>query len=202
MISCLFFVMFKGSNLAKPWPSYCEFPGVSWQVGPFPSWFEPLKDGGSRTTGARRCRLPGGGWSQHLSWEFEIHILKLIHNRSLGETMGPPENAWKSCWNLYTRDMPVNCRLLRQVCFLKEKAGPLSTPLEKLTCNLKMKPWKRRFLFGILPFSGFVWVFRGAHPGRLPWNLRIHPWKRKIIFQTIIFRFYVNLQGCISTGLL
>ena len=36
-----------------------------------------------------------------------------------------------------------------------------------------------------------------VHPGRLTWNLRIHPWKRKIIFQTIIFRFYVNLLGCI-----
>ena len=30
------------------------------------------------------------------------------------------------------------------------------------------------------------------------WNLRIRaPWKRKIIFQTIIFRFYVKLRGCI-----
>ena len=36
------------------------------------------------------------------------------------------------------------------------------------------------------------------HPRRLTWNLRIQaPWKRKIIFQTIIFRFYVNLPGCI-----
>ena len=35
-----------------------------------------------------------------------------------------------------------------------------------------------------------------VHPGRLTWNLRIHPWKRKIIFQAIIFRFYVNRQGC------
>ena len=34
------------------------------------------------------------------------------------------------------------------------------------------------------------------HPGRLTWNLTIHPWKRKIIFRTIIFRFYVNLEGC------
>ena len=40
------------------------------------------------------------------------------------------------------------------------------------------------------------WWFRFIHPGRLTWNLRMHPWKRKIIFQTIIFRFYVNLQGC------
>ena len=36
------------------------------------------------------------------------------------------------------------------------------------------------------------------NPGRLIWNLGIHPWKRKIIFQTIIFRFYVNLPGCIN----
>ena len=39
------------------------------------------------------------------------------------------------------------------------------------------------------------------HPGRLTWNLRIHPWKRKIIFQTIIFRFHVNLPGCIISFL-
>ena len=37
----------------------------------------------------------------------------------------------------------------------------------------------------------------GLHLVLTLWNLRIHPWKRKIIFQTIIFRFYVNLQGCI-----
>ena len=37
----------------------------------------------------------------------------------------------------------------------------------------------------------------GVHPGRLTWNLRIHPWKKKVTFQTIIFRFYVNLPGCI-----
>ena len=36
------------------------------------------------------------------------------------------------------------------------------------------------------------------HPARLTWNLRINPWKRRNIFQTIIFRFYVNLGGCIS----
>ena len=33
------------------------------------------------------------------------------------------------------------------------------------------------------------------------WNLRIHPWKRKIIFQTILFRFYVILWGCICLAL-
>ena len=35
------------------------------------------------------------------------------------------------------------------------------------------------------------------HPGRLTWNLKITQLKRKIIFQTIIFRFHVNLPGCI-----
>ena len=43
--------------------------------------------------------------------------------------------------------------------------------------------------------------FRGIyklHPWSLTWNLRIHPWKRKIIFQTIIFKFYVKLQGHIQ----
>ena len=32
-----------------------------------------------------------------------------------------------------------------------------------------------------------------------PWNLKITQLKRKNIFQTIIFRFHVNLPGCICT---
>ena len=32
------------------------------------------------------------------------------------------------------------------------------------------------------------------------WNLTNTPLERKIIFQTIIFRFYVNLPGCIPNG--
>ena len=47
--------------------------------------------------------------------------------------------------------------------------------------------------------SDFFWVVpdtQSIHPGRLSWNLRIHPCKRKSIFQTIIFRFYDNLPGC------
>ena len=36
------------------------------------------------------------------------------------------------------------------------------------------------------------------HPGRLTWNLTITQLKRKIIFRTIIFRFHVNLPGCIT----
>lgn len=34
----------------------------------------------------------------------------------------------------------------------------------------------------------------GIHHRRLTWNLRVQPWKRKIIF-----RFYVNVRGCISS---
>ena len=35
------------------------------------------------------------------------------------------------------------------------------------------------------------------HPGRLTWNLQITHLERKMICQTIIFRFHVNLPGCI-----
>ena len=49
--------------------------------------------------------------------------------------------------------------------------------------------------------AGSTSLFFPIHPGRLTWNLRIHPWKRKLIFQTIIFRFYVNLRGCVYTYL-
>lgn len=122
----LFFVMFRGSNLAKPWPSYCclrkgfEFPGVSWQVGPFPSWFEPLKDGGSRTTGARRCRLRGGGvepasllriWNPHP---------KTHPQPELGR---PQKIHGKSCWNLYARDRSEVSRLFLGLCFLMVSSG-------------------------------------------------------------------------------
>ena len=44
-----------------------------------------------------------------------------------------------------------------------------------------------------------MWLTCQVHPGRLTWNLRIHLWKRKIIFQSIIFRFYLNLRGCITS---
>ena len=35
-----------------------------------------------------------------------------------------------------------------------------------------------------------------VHPWSLTRNLRILHWKKKIIFQIIIFRFHVNLPGC------
>ena len=40
-------------------------------------------------------------------------------------------------------------------------------------------------------------VNSNIHPGRLTWNMKFTLLKRKVIFQTIIFRFYVNLRGCI-----
>ena len=43
----------------------------------------------------------------------------------------------------------------------------------------------------------FCTVNSNIHPGRLTWNIKFTLLKRKIIFQTIIFRFYVNLRGCI-----
>ena len=36
-----------------------------------------------------------------------------------------------------------------------------------------------------------------VHPGRLTWNLIVTPLEKEIPFQTITFRFYINLQGCI-----
>ena len=50
-----------------------------------------------------------------------------------------------------------------------------------------------------LPFPQLVQKFLPStvHPGRLTWNLKITQLKRKIIFQTIIFKFHVNLPGCI-----
>ena len=43
-----------------------------------------------------------------------------------------------------------------------------------------------------------IWRILWLHPGRLTWNLRIHPIEKEHhLNQTIIFRFYVNLRGCI-----
>ena len=57
--------------------------------------------------------------------------------------------------------------------------------------------------------AGIAVTFRGdqesswwIHSARLTWNLRIYPRKGKIIFQTIIFRFYVNLGGCMLINFL
>ena len=63
------------------------------------------------------------------------------------------------------------------------------------------RPWSSR-VEGLVPkFEGKKTIskyIQNIHPGRLTWNLTRHLWKRKIIFQTIIFRFYVNLRGCIQ----
>ena len=40
-------------------------------------------------------------------------------------------------------------------------------------------------------------VEKKMHPWKLTWNVNIAQFKSKIIFQAFIFRFYVNLQGCI-----
>ena len=45
------------------------------------------------------------------------------------------------------------------------------------------------------------WFQSKIYPWNLTWNLRIQPWKRRNIFQSIIFRFYVNLGGCISANI-
>ena len=47
------------------------------------------------------------------------------------------------------------------------------------------------------PYITGVIPIQCLHLGRLTWNLKTTQLKRKIIFQTIIFRFHVNLPGCI-----
>ena len=41
---------------------------------------------------------------------------------------------------------------------------------------------------------------KGLHPGRLTWNLKMMVWKMIFLFNWVIFRFHVNLPGCISIG--
>ena len=54
----------------------------------------------------------------------------------------------------------------------------------------------RPFVVDSLECTRQVLVHNLRYPLRLTCNLRIHPWKRTIIFQTMIFRFYVNILGC------
>ena len=37
----------------------------------------------------------------------------------------------------------------------------------------------------------------GLHPGRLTWNLKMMVWKMIFLFNWVVFRFHVNLPGCI-----
>ena len=61
----------------------------------------------------------------------------------------------------------------------------------------KPRSWEMKLLK--LMGRSFKCSFGGnLHPGRVTWNLQITQLKRKIIFQSIIFRFHVNLPGCIS----
>ena len=68
---------------------------------------------------------------------------------------------------------------------------------ERMGCSRGGLDQWRVHLAGKSSVSGRVercgWML---HHERLTWNLKITQLKRKIIFQTIIFRFHVNLPGC------
>jgi len=35
-------------------------------------------------------------------------------------------------------------------------------------------------------------------PPKLTWNLKMNYWKRRFLLKTILFRFHVNLRGCVE----
>ena len=47
---------------------------------------------------------------------------------------------------------------------------------------------------GVHSLTSWGWY---VYTWSLTWNLKINPWKRRFLLETIIFRFHVNLQGCI-----
>ena len=52
------------------------------------------------------------------------------------------------------------------------------------------------------PGESLSWWLRWdprLHPGRLTWNLKMMVWKMIFLFNWVIFRFHVNLPGCIWT---
>ena len=55
---------------------------------------------------------------------------------------------------------------------------------------------------GGCPGESLSWWLRWdprLHPGRLTWNLKMMVWKMIFLFNWVIFRFHVNLPGCIWT---
>ena len=50
----------------------------------------------------------------------------------------------------------------------------------------------------LVSFSDFCWPST-VHPGRLTWNLKMMVWKMIFLFNWVIFRFHVNLPGCIES---
>ena len=103
------FVRCKGSNLAKPWPFCCLFekrfrvsPAFRGRLGRFLADLNLSKMEDQEQL--ERVAVGSGGevGASIRGENLEIHILKLIHNRSLGETMGPPEHE-----NLVGTYMPL-----------------------------------------------------------------------------------------------
>ena len=49
-------------------------------------------------------------------------------------------------------------------------------------------------------WNGLFLYMNDLHPGRLTWNLKMMVWKMIFFFNWVIFRFHVNLPGCINGG--
>ena len=79
--------------------------------------------------------------------------------------------------------------------FLKNHSRNSQLPTIPKNKTPKQKQISRNinYMYGMFRLMGCLEL----HGGRLTWNLKITQLKRKIIFQTIIFRFHVNLPGCI-----
>ena len=71
------------------------------------------------------------------------------------------------------------------------------TRCPELGTSRKVGPSKERSVSGV-KIPGFPWGFpRHIHPGRLTWNLKMMVWKMMFLFNWVVFRFHVNLPGCI-----
>ena len=110
----------------------------------------------------------------------------------------------KFLWGFSTLGGVVsNLSVLLNLFLGEEAAGDV----KKLSCH-KPAGFFRRIISGSIRLKWSIqshpfWSMKQYNqyednPGKLTWNLRIQaPWKRKILYQIIIFRFYVNLRGCI-----
>ena len=66
---------------------------------------------------------------------------------------------------------------------------------EQVHTDLPTKTLRR---LGILAASFPGWChLRNIYPGRLTWNLNMMVWKMIFLFNWVIFRFHVDLPGCL-----
>ena len=135
-------------------------------------------------------------WAHHwlvVSTHLKNMAVKLDHfPRDRGENKKylkpPPSYDWAHQFNTKTCPSsfypspklrwPSTCAAIRKGYTMVTLVGPANCSKTMLSLAVSL--------------LSYLWL----HPWRLTWNLKMAPWKRRSLLETIIFRFYVKLWGC------